>query len=137
MADLSRRELLEKDGVRFVGALAAIVLVPTCFSLIFSGCGPSKGSSPTTGGGGGGGGGGTNTTVMAALTSKVGNVGTRSTSNGSKIISAGSVSGENIVFTVNGLRNDSVAPASYNVRTGDVVDFFDLNNGSRLSFVVS
>lgn len=134
MKDLSRRELLEKDLVRFGGALAVTVLVPSVLGFLLSGCGPSKGSSPTTNTGGGG---GTNTTVMAALTAKVGTVSTRPTGNGNKITGAGSASGENIVFTVNGLRNDSVPPGSYNVRTGDVVDFFDLVNGSRYSFVVS
>lgn len=139
MADLSRRELLQKDVVRFGGALAVAVLVPSVMSFLFSGCGPSKGSSPSggSGGGGGGGGGGTTTTVFAALNSKTTNVATRSTTHGNKITRAGTASGEDIVFTVNGSRNDSIAPGSYNVRTGDVVDFFDLQNGSRYSFVVS
>lgn len=128
-----RRQVLQMGG-----ALALSCLVGGWSA----GCGPSGGSSGGTvvtgggGGSGGGGGGTTTTTVTAALASRYGNINTSSTTHGNKIIAVGNVSGENIVYSVNNQRDDTTRPENKTVQTGDVIDVFDLINGSRLSFVV-
>lgn len=128
--DQARRDIL-RSGWFWLGAL---VIAP---GFIFSGCGPSSGGKTIVVGGNPPPSGGTTTTVAAALTAKYGGYSTRSTTHGNKITSVGNVSGESIVYTVNGQRDDSTPPGSKSVRTGDTIDVFDLVNGTRLSFTVS
>jgi hypothetical protein len=125
--ELDRRAVLHK------GAAFAVSLL---FGGLYAGCGPSGGSKtvvtgtpPPSGG--------TTTNVSAALTARYGTPQTRSTTHGSKIISVGGVSGENIVYTVNSARDDSTSPQNKTVRTGDTIEVFDLVNGSRLAFTVA
>lgn len=123
---ISRRRLM-RSGL-FWGF--TFVIAP---GIVFSGCGDksrnSGGNNPPPGGG--------TTTVMAALTSRYGQPQTRSTTHGNKITSVGNVSGENIVYTVNGARDDNTRPENRTVNPGDTIDVFDLVNGSRLAFTVS